>query len=272
MRRNSCDLFKTDVAPRTGVAVGAVRCANMVRVSWEGASKSMSGLEASRQFWDEKARENPYWYVSSAGPYDGRDLADFWASGLKIWNDLKSASGYQPERADNVVEIGCGVGRLTRAIAPEVRSILAFDLSAEMLAIARSSVEASNVSFHRAETPALPEIADGSADAFVVYLRRFQHLPNLDMLQAYLNTAARVLKPGGKLIFTMTPRTWRDSIAFALRTRRWLVERRSSQGPRGLYRNKWYGIRFRRFRRSRALAHQKGTCCCMATSGSSSDS
>jgi hypothetical protein len=25
----------------------------------------MSGLEASRQFWDEKARENPYWYVSS---------------------------------------------------------------------------------------------------------------------------------------------------------------------------------------------------------------
>jgi hypothetical protein len=25
--------------------------------------------------------------------------------------------------------------------------------------------------------------------------------------------------------------------------RRWLVERRSSQGPRGLYRNEWYGIR-----------------------------
>ena len=30
-----------------------------------GVSKSMSGLEASRQFWDEKARENPYGYVSS---------------------------------------------------------------------------------------------------------------------------------------------------------------------------------------------------------------
>ena len=202
----------------------------------------MSGLEASRQFWDEKARENPYWYVSSAGPYEGRDLADFWASGPKIWNDLKSASGYGPKRADNVVEIGCGVGRLTRAIAPEVGSVLAFDLSAEMLAIARSSVEASNASFHRVETPALPGIADGSADAFVAYCV-FQHLPNLDVLRAYLNTAARVLKPGGRLIFTMTPRTWRDSIAFALRMRRWLVERRSAQGPRGLYLNEWYGIR-----------------------------
>ncbi len=202
----------------------------------------MSGLEASRQFWDEKARENPYWYVSSAGPYDGRNLAEFWASGPKIWNDLKSSSGYEPRGSDTVIEIGCGVGRLTRAIAPEVGRVFAFDLSAEMLAIARTSVEAANASFHRAETPALAEIADGSADAFVAYCV-FQHLPDLDVLREYLNTAARVLKPGGRLIFTMTPRTWRDSIAFALRLRRYLVERRSAKGPRGLYRNEWYGIR-----------------------------
>jgi ubiquinone/menaquinone biosynthesis C-methylase UbiE len=202
----------------------------------------MSGLEESRQFWDEKARENPYWYVSSAGPYEGRDLAEFWASGPKIWNDLKSASGYNPTPNDTVVEIGCGVGRLTRAIAPEVGSVFAFDLSAEMLAIARSSVEAGNATFSRATTPALAEIADASADAFVAYCV-FQHLPDLEVLRAYLNTAARVLKPGGRLIFTMTPRTWRDSIAFALRIRRWLVERRTAQGPRGLYRHEWYGIR-----------------------------
>src|ERR1700722_3800757 len=202
----------------------------------------MSGLEASRQFWDEKARENPYWYVSSAGPYEGRDLAEFWASGPKIWNDLKSASSYQPTPNDIVVEIGYGVGRLTRAIAPEVGKVFAFDLSAEMLAIARTSVDAANATFNRATTPALTEIADNSADAFVAYCV-FQHLPDLDVLRGYLNTAARVLKPGGRLIFTMTPRTWRDSIAFALRMRRWLVERRTSQGPRGLYRNEWYGIR-----------------------------
>jgi ubiquinone/menaquinone biosynthesis C-methylase UbiE len=202
----------------------------------------MRGLEASRQFWDEKARENPYWYVSSAGPYEGRNLAEFWASGPKIWSDLKSESGYQPRRGDTVVEIGCGVGRLTRAIAPEVGRVFAFDLSEEMLTIARDSVEAANASFHRAETPALAEIADGFVDAFVAYCV-FQHLPDLGVLRAYLNAAARVLKPGGTLIFTMSPRTWRDSLAFALRLRRWLVERRSAQGPRGLYRNEWYGIR-----------------------------
>ena len=140
------------------------------------------------------------------------------------------------------MEIGCGVGRLTRAIAPEVGKVFAFDLSDEMLTIARSSVDAPNASFLRAATPALAEITDASIDAFVAYCV-FQHLPDLTVLQAYLQTAGRVLKPGGRLIFTMTPRTWRDSIAFVLRMRRYLVERRSSNGPRGLYRNEWYGIR-----------------------------
>ena len=179
--------------------------------------------------------------VSSAGPYEGRNLAEFWASGPKIWNDLKSASGYVPKSTDTVVEIGCGVGRLTRAIASEVGKVFAFDPS-EMLAIARSSVEATNASFNRAETPALAEIADSSTHAFVAYCV-FQHLPDLGVLREYLKTAARVLKPGGVLMFTMSPRMWRDSFAFALRARRWLVERRSLRGPRGLYRNEWYGIR-----------------------------
>ncbi len=70
------------------------------------------------------------WYVSSAGPYDGRNLTEFWASGPRIWNDLKSSSDYEPKFTDTVVEIGGGVGRLTRAMAPEVGSVFAFDLSA----------------------------------------------------------------------------------------------------------------------------------------------
>jgi|HubBroStandDraft_6_1064221.scaffolds.fasta_scaffold1368669_2 hypothetical protein len=96
--------LQNKLAPCMLVAVGAVRCANISLIEErEGAIESTSGLDASRQFWDEKARENPYWYVSSAGPYEGRNLAEFWASGPKIWNDLKAASGYEPERSDTVV-------------------------------------------------------------------------------------------------------------------------------------------------------------------------
>ena len=57
----------------------------------------MKELEASRQFWDDKARENAYWYVSSAGPYQDRNLDEFWASGQTIWNDLVNT---QPDMFD----------------------------------------------------------------------------------------------------------------------------------------------------------------------------
>lgn len=205
----------------------------------------MSGLDSSREFWDEKARENPYWYVSSAGPYTGRNLADFWASGERIWSDLKRITGYTPSPDAVTVEIGCGVGRLTRVLATESAHVHAFDISSAMLRIAANSVGQSNVAFHLANSPDLPQLPTGCADVFVAYCV-FQHLPENDAFRRYLAAAARVLKPGGLLVFTLTPVDWRHRLAFALRARRWLVELGSADGPRGLYKREWYGIRPRK--------------------------
>jgi 2-polyprenyl-3-methyl-5-hydroxy-6-metoxy-1,4-benzoquinol methylase len=202
----------------------------------------MTRLDASRKFWDEKARENPYWYVSSAGPYEGRDMADFWASGPRIWSDLKHITGYKTYPEAVIVEIGCGVGRLTRALAQEAGHVHAFDVSSEMLKVAAASITESNVTFHLATSPELPQLPEGCADLFVAYCV-FQHLQGTDMLRRYLEAAARVLKPGGLLIFSLTPPDWRDRLAVALRARRWLVELSSADGPRGLYKREWYGIR-----------------------------
>ena len=199
-------------------------------------------LEASHRFWNEKARENPYWYVSSFGPYEGRDLAEFWASGPRIWNDLKNALGYSPSPAHTVVEIGCGVGRLTRAIASEVARVEAFDISEEMLTIAKQA-NLANAGFHRTEGASLAPVADGAADLVVAYCV-FQHLPSEEILGLYLREMARVAKPGALVAFTMTPRTMKDFFAPALRLRRRLKEALgSSEGAKGLYRSEWVGIR-----------------------------
>src|ERR1700675_2094326 len=96
----------------------------------------MANLESSQRFWQKKATENPYWYVSSYGPYHNRNLAEFWASGSSIWQYIKTQLGYQPKPTDCVVEIGCGVGRLSRAMSKEVGQIEAFDISRQMLEIA----------------------------------------------------------------------------------------------------------------------------------------
>jgi ubiquinone/menaquinone biosynthesis C-methylase UbiE len=198
-------------------------------------------LETNRRFWDEKAQENPYWYVSSYGPYEERNLADFWNSGSLIWRDLKRALPYQPAPADVVVEIGCGVGRLTRAMAPEVGRIHALDLSAEMLARAQA-LGLDNVSFHQSDGQSLTGLPDNHADLVLAYCV-FQHLPSERVLGAYLREMVRVARPGGLIAFTLTPRTWHARIELLFRVRRWLKESLHVGGPRGLYQRAWLGIR-----------------------------
>jgi ubiquinone/menaquinone biosynthesis C-methylase UbiE len=140
-----------------------------------------------------------------------------------------------------VVEIGCGVGRLTRAIAAEVGHVHAFDLSVEMLARARESA-IPNVTFHLADGKTLTGLADRSAD-FVLAYCVFQHLPSEEVLGSYLKEMQRVARPGALVVFSLTPRRWRSRLLPLSRLRRWVLEKMSSDGPRGLYRSAWTGIR-----------------------------
>ena len=198
-------------------------------------------LHNSRAFWDAKAAENPYWYVSSYGPYDERNLAEFWQAGHRIWRDLREAIGYVPAHGDLVVEIGCGVGRLTRAIAGDVAHVHAFDISEGMLEVARQSGP-SNATFRRGEGDSLDGVPTAAADLAIAYCV-FQHLPSLAVLERYLAEMKRVVKPGGIIAFTLSPRTWGDALRPALRVRRWLHEQLVRGGPRGLYQREWIGIR-----------------------------
>jgi ubiquinone/menaquinone biosynthesis C-methylase UbiE len=198
-------------------------------------------LESSRKFWDEKAKENAPWYVSSYGPFTGRNLDEFWRSGQQIWETLKRATGYAPRAADSVVEIGCGVGRLSQAISREVGHLDAFDISEEMLRIAREG-DLENTTFHVTEGASLRPVADSSADLVLAYCV-FQHLPSVGGLRSYLEEMARVAKPDGLKVFTLSPRDWRVHLRPLLKIRARLRERLSPSGPKGLWRQEWYGIR-----------------------------
>jgi SAM-dependent methyltransferase len=198
-------------------------------------------LESSRRFWDEKARENAHWYVSSYGPFEGRDLVGFWESGPRIWTDLKRATGYSPSSTDTAVEIGCGVGRLSRAISTDVAHLHAFDISAQMIEIAREA-DLSNVTFHLTEGVSLRPLPDHSTDLVLAYCV-FQHLPTTGDLEAYLKEMLRVAKPNAMKAFTLSPRDWRVRLRPLLKVRARLRERLGRSGPRGLWTQDWYGIR-----------------------------
>jgi SAM-dependent methyltransferase len=201
----------------------------------------MATKESIVSFWDKAAEANPYWYVSSYGPYKAdRDLDAFFASGHTIWRDIKQIAGYAPASDHSVVEIGCGVGRLTRAIAPEVGRCVCLDISERMLTLARGA-NLSNVEFQKAEGFTLPGIRDKSVDLALAYCV-FQHLPSHDALRSYLDEMCRVVKPRGLVAFTLPPRNWTTYLLPALRIRAYLREHFGG-GPVGIYRKEWVGIR-----------------------------
>jgi SAM-dependent methyltransferase len=198
-----------------------------------------AGLESSRAFWNSKAAENPYWYVSSFRDYGDPDPAGFWESGRYIWSELKAALALPPSRGAVAVEVGCGLGRLSRAMAGDFECVHAFDISAAMLERAVAAAPP-NVTFHLTGGDSLAPLAGGVAD-FVLAYQVFQHLPSAAVLQAYLREMMRVAAPGACIAFTTAPCDWRARCLPLLRLRNLLVG--GLRGPRDLHRKAWTGIR-----------------------------
>ena len=201
----------------------------------------MATLRSSSAFWDQKAKENAPWYISSYGPYAGRNEAEFWESGRHIWTTLKARCGYTPRRTDVVAEIGCGIGRLTKAIAPDVGAVHAFDISAEMVRQAQLSAPP-NASFHVTSGSSLSPLESKSVDVVLAYCV-LQHLPDYDVLGAYLQEMARVARPGALVAFTTVPRDWRTWLLPAARLKAAILSPFKRGGPRDLYKKEWIGIR-----------------------------
>jgi SAM-dependent methyltransferase len=100
-----------------------------------------------------------------------------------------------PRHCKHVLDLGCGTGRLTRAVAQRVDKVTAIDCSAEMLRVARQRSRAyENIVFLEADVLDLD--LDPSAFDCVIAVNLLHHLP--------VEQAARVLKaavaPAGLLI------------------------------------------------------------------------
>lgn len=108
---------------------------------------------------------------------------------------LRATAGVSAE--DDVLEIGCGVGRVGKILSPIVRSWTGCDCSGEMLRYAASRLTA----FPNAKTVEisghdLGQIEDASMD--VVYSTVvFMHLDEWDRYN-YVREAFRVLREGGR--------------------------------------------------------------------------
>ena len=92
------------------------------------------------RFWDQRAEEDAFFFVDNRLDYGSPDLPRFWAEGERDLELLLDTVGVRVEPTDQVLEIGCGVGRLTRGLAARASSVQALDVSSRMLELARPLV------------------------------------------------------------------------------------------------------------------------------------
>jgi len=191
-----------------------------------------------RGFWDRRARESPFFFVDSRLDYRTPDLPAFWAQGERDLARLLSQARVRVTAADTVVEVGCGVGRLTRPLSARVARVLAVDVSHEMLAVAREhSPERHNVTWLLGDGESLSGVDDGSADACVSHVV-FQHIPDPAVTLGYVREMGRVLRPGGWAAFQVSndPAVHRPRARAGSGLRALL-----GRGPRGQSAPEWLG-------------------------------
>jgi ubiquinone/menaquinone biosynthesis C-methylase UbiE len=100
-----------------------------------------------------------------------------------------------PPNCRRLLDLGCGTGRLTRAIAQRVGEVTAVDFSSEMLRVARErSAAYGNMVFVEADLLNLP-VSLGQFDC-VISVNLLHHLPVEQAAQAM----KAVVAPGGLLI------------------------------------------------------------------------
>jgi ubiquinone/menaquinone biosynthesis C-methylase UbiE len=123
------------------------------------------------------------------------DEADLKAAADHTINNLRAAMPIDKDRT--ILEIGCGVGRVGRELAPQIRRWIGCDVSGNMLGHAAKRCQGiPNIDFVQISGYDLAPIPDASVDG-VYCTVVFMHLQEWDRY-GYVKEAFRVLKPGGR--------------------------------------------------------------------------
>jgi SAM-dependent methyltransferase len=156
-------------------------------------------LGQMRREWDLIALRNAFYGVVSWPEFEALDQVDrdkFWALGRQSVDDVLARVPLGDTRAGTMVEIGCGLGRMTHRFAERFGRVYAVDVSPEMLSRAKAQwAGLTNVEFVLGHGNDFPGVADRSVDFVFSYIV-LQHVPDQEIVKDYLRETARVLKPG----------------------------------------------------------------------------
>jgi SAM-dependent methyltransferase len=153
-----------------------------------------------KEMWNKRAEEDAFFYVESAF-WDG-DIDKFFALGEEradlLLKPVFEATQINPSTT-RLLEIGCGVGRFSRAFARTFKTVIAIDVSEQMIAKASELSPQSKhpgLTFQATDGTSMSFISSEAIDLVFSY-EVFQHMPSAEIILSNLKEVGRVLSPTG---------------------------------------------------------------------------
>lgn len=175
----------------------------------------MNDIERLRATWNALGEDDPMWAILSQPDKRGGhwNTEEFFAAGEAEIAGLERfcAQLGLPRERRRALDFGCGIGRLTRALASRYAEVVGVDISPSMLAQARQlHADIDNVRFVENAQTRLDFLADASID-LIYSVITLHHIPAA-LQRAYVGEFLRVLAPGGLAVFQIVggyARGWR---------------------------------------------------------------
>jgi len=162
-------------------------------------------LKKMQEDWDRRARINARYFVNTARA-DWTD-EEFFRSGEQtvaeeILTDMINICQGKDPKEMRVLEIGCGAGRVTRALAKLFGEVHGVDVSGEMVALAREALrDFPNAFVYQNNGMDLSVLPPGLIFDFAFSSIVFQHIPSREIIENYVREVNRVLRPGALFKF-----------------------------------------------------------------------
>jgi len=168
--------------------------------------------KSMKEQWDEIAHENAFYGVLSIEDFEHVDAVDFnrfWDTGRRDVDSFMEMVGLSSASELAMVEIGCGLGRMTHRFAELFRKAYAVEVSSRMLEGAKGYWQhLDNIEWVLGNGEDLHQIENESVD-FVFSFMVLQHIPDPNIAVNYIRESARIMKKGASafLQFRTVPRT-----------------------------------------------------------------
>ncbi|MEZ4749934.1 MAG: class I SAM-dependent methyltransferase [Bdellovibrionota bacterium] len=156
-----------------------------------------------RKRWEKNARLDPMWAILAQPSKEngGWDPEAFFEPGRRSLDSALERVGVNFVGApfDRALDFGCGMGRISQALAARGREVHGVDISEEMVRLAREHNQfPANCSYHHNPTTDLSLFQSETFD-FVYCVIVLQHMPPA-LMKGYLKEFLRVLSRQGQIL------------------------------------------------------------------------